>query len=188
MPDEPSLTDIVKTGLEQKIPLQILKRPPLSDSHQADADRRDEAIERQERVPRPKKSYNSSHEEDTTREMTRALIGKSMLVQSRSSSPDNHLKLYTIKIAAIGGPGFYRHMQKKKNEIFVTSIYEIDHIISEKAQHSGPDYMPKQYKAYTDVASKAKSDELPEHRDVDCRFDTGDAKFTPGYCPLYKMS
>ncbi|KAJ5413888.1 retrovirus polyprotein [Penicillium cosmopolitanum] len=38
MPDEPSLTDIVKTGLEQKIPLQIL-RPPLSESHQADADR-----------------------------------------------------------------------------------------------------------------------------------------------------
>lgn len=81
-------------------------------------------------------------------------------------------------------------MQQKENEIFITSIYEIEHIISEKISKikHNKDYLPGRYKAYADVASKAKPDELPEHRDIDYRFDTGDAKFTPGYCPLYKMS
>ncbi|OQD79076.1 hypothetical protein PENANT_c063G05271, partial [Penicillium antarcticum] len=45
---------------------------------------------------------------------------------------DSQRKLPTIEIAMIGGLGFHRHLQKSENEIFVTSLYEIDRIIEEK--------------------------------------------------------
>lgn len=74
MPDEPSMTDVVKNGLEQAIPLQILKRPIPRQDHQDDADRRNRAIAKRDKEQQVRRTYDNSHQENKTIKIERALI------------------------------------------------------------------------------------------------------------------
>ena len=65
-------------------------------------------------------------------------------------------------------------MKNKNTEVFITSLYEIDQMIEDKQleeqqaeemaeQELIQQQLPQQYKEYSDVFSKAASDELPPH-------------------------
>ena len=93
-------------------------------------------------------------------------------------------------------------MKQKNSEIFITSLYEIDRIIEEKRleeqqaeeakeQELIQQRLPAQYKEYSDVFSKAASDELPPHRsnDYQIKIEEGASpEQTVGHSPLYKQS
>ena len=83
-----------------------------------------------------------------------------------------------IDIALIGSAPFERHMKRKNTEVFITSLYEIDRTIEDKRleerqaeemaeQELIQQRLPQQYKEYSDVFSKAASDDLPPHRSND---------------------
>ena len=137
--------------------------------------------------------------------MERALSGQN----NSGTTPDRshqHLirsaRRTTIDIAIIGSAPFERHMKQKNSEIFITSLYEIDRIIEEKRleeqqaeeakeQELIQKRLPAQYKEYSDVFSKAASDELPPHRsnDYQIKIEEGASpEQTVGHSPLYKQS
>jgi RNase H-like domain found in reverse transcriptase/Reverse transcriptase (RNA-dependent DNA polymerase)/Integrase zinc binding domain/Integrase core domain/Chromo (CHRromatin Organisation MOdifier) domain len=101
-------------------------------------------------------------------------------------------------IALIGAVGFKWHVRKKDTETFITSFYEIDRAIQEKyARKRFQDdldnielvkkCLPRQYRDYEDVFSKAASDELAPHRPIDHKIVLEEAPDV-GFCPLYKLS
>ena len=107
-----------------------------------------------------------------------------------------------VDIALIGSAPFERHMKHKNTEVFITSLYEIDRTIEDKRleerqaeemaeQELIQQRLPQQYKEYSDVFSKAASDELPPHRPNDYQIHLEDRTLpeqTIGHSPLYKQS
>ena len=100
-----------------------------------------------------------------------------------------------INIAAINSNGFHLSMYRPDNEVFSTSLYEIDRILEDREEEEavvdsafteGPK-MPVAYSHYEDVGSKAASDVLPLHRTYDHKI-TLDKPNTLSYSPLYQMS
>ncbi|KAJ5124626.1 Gag/polymerase/env polyprotein [Penicillium bovifimosum] len=95
----------VACQMTRPIPIQILKRPTEETSarHQKDADRRDTAFEKAEKLeaslervdstknPNPtiRREYNHSHTEDTVKKMERALLGGETPVQSEKNVAHN---------------------------------------------------------------------------------------------------
>ena len=74
-----------------------------------------------------------------------------------------------IDIAAINSNGFHLSMYRPDNEVFSTSLYEIDRILEDREEEEavvdgafaeGPK-MPVAYSHYEDVSSKAALDVLP---------------------------
>ena len=144
-----------------------------------------------------KKSYNHSHREDTVKKMERTLMGKEVIHEIRVPYAKN-TPVGNVVVASISRAGFERISRIPESEIFVTSISEIEHVISELSEPTERDkereleeirqvIQPKYYE-YADVFSKIRSDTLPPHRKgVDHKIKL-EEKATPGYCPLYKMS
>lgn len=173
-------------------------------------------------------SLSNSHQKDTairTQAMNQALHPK-----HNDSSEPPPLPLYTpsclkrkrvtpplIDIAAISGPAFNLYAKRKlSDEIFTTSLYEIDILLAEKqAEKDTNDLLdsvkynrklaaatllqiasiddeppvPPQYADYADVFSKAESNVLPPHRSYDHKIILeGDGERALKYSPLYKMS
>jgi len=103
--------------------------------------------------------------------------------------------LPTIDIAHISATGFHFNLYRPENEVFQTSLYEIDRILEEREQLTGEDeevqciqrLLPKEYAAYLDVFSKAASNILPPHRTYDHQIRL-EAENTIGYHPLYRQS
>ena len=107
-----------------------------------------------------------------------------------------------IDIAIIGSAPFEQHMKNKNTEVFVTSLYEIDRTIEDKRfeerqaeemaeQELIRQRLPQQYKEYSDVFSKAASDELPPHQPNDYQIHLEEGTHpeqTIGHSPLYKQS
>ena len=66
-------------------------------------------------------------------------------------------------------------MQRPRNEIFFTSIHEINRLIEERGDDDeDPETaelidknLPPQYSEYRDVFSKTESNRLPPHREYD---------------------
>ena len=80
------------------------------------------------------------------------------------------------------------------NEVFSTSLYEIDRILDDRAEDTTTEdtptkvpTIPAAYSEFEDVFSKEASDILPPHRTYDHKI-TLDKPNTLGYSPLYKMS
>ena len=76
-----------------------------------------------------------------------------------------------VDITLIELASFEQHKKHKNTEVFITSLYKIDWIIEEKQlkeqqveemdeQELIQQQLPQQYKEYSDVFSKAASDEL----------------------------
>ena len=107
-----------------------------------------------------------------------------------------------VDIALIGLAPFEWHMKCKDTEVFITSLYEIDQIIEDKQleeqqaeemaeQELIQQQLPQQYQEYSDVFSKAASDELPPHWSNDYQIHLEDGTHleqTIRYSPLYKQS
>ena len=83
-----------------------------------------------------------------------------------------------IDIALIRSAPFEQHMKHKNTEVFITSLYKIDWTIEDKwleeqqaeevaEQELIQQQLPQQYKEYSDVFSKAASDELPPYQPND---------------------
>ena len=90
--------------------------------------------------------------------------------------------------------GFYYNMYKRENEIFVTSLYEIDRLIEEALQDEDEETreeierrLPAAYKDYVDVFSKMASDQLPPHRLYDHKIQL-EADHSLGFHLLYKQT
>lgn len=187
-PDEPSPYEAVATALSRPIPWKILKRETSADpAHQADADRRDKLIEHDEQNDghckvrfqdppvqdremryRPPRTYNQDYQ-DALVQMDRELRKPPKPVE-RPRKPT--IACAPMDIAVIGAPAFSRHAKKKMNEIFTTSLYELDRLLDDRIID---DYhrnckeedalilrtLPPEYHEFADVFSKKESDQLP---------------------------
>jgi hypothetical protein len=97
-----------------------------------------------------------------------------------------------LDIAAIGAVGFYFNLRKKTNELFSTSLYEVDRLIEDRRNFSPPTeeelaQVPEAYHDFIDIFSKAASDLLPPHRSYDHKIIL-EKENTLTYSPLYKIS
>jgi hypothetical protein len=95
-----------------------------------------------------------------------------------------------LDIALIGAIGFSRSLKDPQTQVYTTSLYEIDHILEEKALDSElmdkqliQRNLPAEHCHYTDVFSKAASDQLPPHRPYDHQIELTGPN-TLGYSPL----
>jgi hypothetical protein len=77
---------------------------------------------------------------------------------------------------------------RPENELFSTSLYEIDRIIESRQEVEDREpQVPDAYREYEDVFSKEASDTLPPHRLYDHQIHL-DQPNTLGFSPLYKMT
>jgi len=149
---------------------------------------------------RPPRSYDMDQRASLLK-MNRALAGQ-------TDRPDNQTRtlrsvkpsrsLLKIDIALISPTGFHRSLMKEGTEVFLSSLHEIDRIISEKTK--APEMqddadmqslidrvLPERYKSWRDVFSKKASDKLAPHRPYDLKIElTDDQESSLGYSPLYK--
>lgn len=178
-PEEVSLKEEIQA--KQFVPLP--KKPLLRDreveiSHQRDADRRDQAFDRQDdtkpdsTIPRSYgRTYRRSYECELNRmkkELQRPVADPPVLaltpvavrgpkqVRFKERHPD-------VDIAVIGAAGFLRNVKDKKTETFLTSISEIEKAIEDKRstaeeqeEQEIKQQLPERYDQYADVFSKIK--------------------------------
>jgi hypothetical protein len=142
---------------------------------------------------RIRKRYGKTHEDDV-RKMDRALKGESILPPKIEKKVDQLLR-QSIDIAAIGGVGFHRHMQREGTETFITSLSQIDRILDEKRDPTRDleaaeirAKIPKYYHEDLDSFSKIESDTLPPLRGAPDHKIELEGSVPLGYCPLYKMT
>ena len=168
-----------------------LVKKPVNRSHQADAIKRDRAVEKQARSEkRIRILRNPWRDAANPVPETRSIDNK---MSKTMLEPKPILEPQTFDIAIIGAPAFSLHMTKLKSEVFTTSLYELDQLIHLKANQrlisSGEDpekkEIPEQYKEFADVFSKELSDILAPHRPYDHKIELeGNPKLT--FSPLYK--
>ncbi|BCR85209.1 uncharacterized protein ACHE_20667S [Aspergillus chevalieri] len=205
-PEQRSCLDDIQSKQYLEAPKQILQRPKPDPTHQADMERRDRRIEKEEQ----KEQYRVPRKEEADRrsdmaKMSRALQGQEISTITTNSKPQGRTtdrSAIQIDIAAIGAAPFQRHLKRKDTEVFIASLSEIDRIIEEKREkerqkedHNEQELvqqlLPRQYQEYADVFSKAASDELPPQRTNDYRIELEEGKTAEsevGYSPLYKQT
>ena len=89
-------------------------------------------------------------------------------------------------------------MRRKESEIFITSIYELDQVITElDAKELAKDQeeyqellqrLPSEYSEYVDTFSERRSNDLPPSRSYDHKINLEEKAESLGYSPLYKMT
>ena len=97
-----------------------------------------------------------------------------------------------IDITAINSNGFHLLIYRPDNEVFSTSLYEIDYILKDQEEEEavidgafvGGPKMPVAYSHYKDVSLKAASDILPLYWTYDYKI-TLNKPNTLSYSPLY---
>jgi len=126
--------------------------------------------------------------------MDQELKGIILVSSLRKATPRNQRPI-TIDIKEIGAMGFYFNMLKKENEVFITSLCEIDRIIEEKEALEEDEEtieeikkkLPAAFSDYIDVCSKAASDTLSPHRAYDHKIEL-ETENNLGYSPLHRQS
>jgi hypothetical protein len=100
----------------------------------------------------------------------------------------------TLDICEISAAAFYLNTRRKDNELFSTSIYEVDREIqAREAKDTDEDWaeivakLPDSYRPYIMDFSKAASDILPPPRPYDHKIEL-EADHTLGHGPLYSQS
>ena len=173
--------------------------------HQQDAEARDRAL-RQEDARRSggaqgqpyikiltRYTYNEDLQ-NSLQKMDQELKG--LIVRPRPRSRSHAKKPLAVDIKEIGAVGFHYNLRKKENEVFVTSLYEIDRLIEEALYPEDEDEetreeidkrLPAAYKDYIDVFSKVASDQLPPHRSYDHKIQL-EADHNLGFHLLYKQT
>jgi hypothetical protein len=187
---------------------QNLRLQKPNPAHQADADRRDRALDRalaQEETIQPVRilkrepssDLNELRPDFTLLEGEKEPKPKLELkpeLRPNLALPRGERKPAIIDIAMIGAAGFHRNLKNKSNTLFATTIYEIDRIIQDKlqAEYDQSDSqveqeLPTEFTEFADVFSKKASDQLPPHRPYDHKIQL-EGDNTLGYSPLYNQS
>jgi hypothetical protein len=88
--------------------------------------------------------------------------------------------------------GFYYNLKRRTNELFSTSLYEIDYLIKNRLNlflliKKKLVYVPEVYRDFINIFSKTASDRLPPHRSYDHKIVL-EKENTLTYSPLYKIS
>ncbi|KAL1971412.1 hypothetical protein VTN31DRAFT_2344 [Thermomyces dupontii] len=137
------------------VPRSVLRRPVANPARQEDANRRDQAIEKeiaQEKEPlgknrqRPKKGKFTDplvprtqrvDYRDNLAKMRRALAGE----PSEPTPPPLRKKVRfdpkiptTTDIAFVGAEAYKRHIRSPKSECFITTLHELDRAIEDKSR------------------------------------------------------
>ena len=179
--------------------------------HQRDACARDAALAREDARRQAghqiKVLTRHTHAQDlnnSLRKMEQELQAVTKVVTMPPPRTTSQKDLLTIDIAQISAVGFHFNLYRPENEVFQTSLYEIDRILEERAELDGPwtgsslgttsndeqellRQLPAYLRNHVDVFSKAASDMLPPHRAYDHRIQL-EAENTIGYHPLYRQS
>jgi hypothetical protein len=97
-----------------------------------------------------------------------------------------------LDITIINAEGFYFNFYKNNNELFGTSLYEIDRLIDERQNpliitEKELAHVPETYRDFIDIFSKAASDQLPPHRSYNHKIILENNNILK-YSPLYKIS
>lgn len=95
---------------------------------------------------------------------------------------------YQVDIASVSAVGLHLNMKRPENEVFSTSLYEINRILEDRCDSIAevPQF-PQAYTRFADVFSKEASDTLPPHRPYDHQIHL-DKPNTLSFSPLYKMT
>ena len=105
--------------------------------------------------------------------MDRELSSQLLVDSSKTTRRTTPKTLPLVNIAQISATGFHFNMHLPDNEVFSTTMYEIDLLIEEKEALATEDQetvdlirtkLPAAYQGFTDVFSKQASDELPPFR------------------------
>jgi predicted aspartyl protease len=111
-------------------------------------------------------------------------------------APRGQSKPQTVDIAAIGAIGIHFNMKVPENEVFITSLHEIECRIQELKSDPEEEedwdeavrkVLPEEYWPYIDAFSKVESDKLPPHRSYDHRIELTENNRL-SFSPLYKMT
>ena len=197
---------------------KILVPKAIDPDHQADADRRDQALGQEDLSPsvgvvdRPLDScvpqilkrkhgitlgMRSSEywdRQNNLRAMNQALAGVSTRQPSVRRPKVIKPDLPPIDIAAIGAAGFRRNLQDVHSIVFSTSLYEIDYLLEKEIADKEDDLrvlenLPEAYRDLIDVFSKAASDSLPPRRPYDHKIQlTGGTTDNLSFTPLRHQS
>ena len=97
-----------------------------------------------------------------------------------------------VDIAAISAIGFYFNIYRKDNKVFITSLYEINRIISEREEELAKEtdkklvkrLLPTIYARYKSIFLKAALDKLSPYRTYDYKIQL-EANNSLSYSPLY---
>jgi hypothetical protein len=128
--------------------------------------------------------------------MDQELTGQSPMDSPKTTRRTSPKTLPTVDIAQISANGFHFNMHLPDNEVFSTTIHEIDLLIEDKEALAMEDQetmdlirtkLPAAYQDFTDVFSKAGSDLLPPHRPYDHQIHL-ESDTLLGYSPLYNQS
>ena len=194
---------------------QAIASKVVNPTHQRDVQTRDQAFKREDarRSAGRQPTLNSINHEgsprteikitnagsydkdlkDSLRKMERELRGLTPMRATRFKRPTiKPQDLAVIDIAQISATGFHFHLYRPENEVFQTSIYEIDRIIQDREELLEDEKellvkLPSKYRDYVDVFSKAASNTLPPHRAYDHQIQL-EADNTIGYSPLYRQT
>lgn len=99
----------------------------------------------------------------------------------------------SLDISMISAVAMHLNMRRRDNELFVSSIDEIDRELSSRNQVPVTEKeelmarLPNEYHEFVDVFSKTASDVLPPHRSYDHKIEVEPGK-EHGYGPLYSQS
>jgi hypothetical protein len=210
-PEEVTLKEEIQAKQFMPLPKKLLLRDrEIELVHQKDAERRDKAFDRQDvtkpdpMIPRSHgRTYRRSHEcelhrmkaelerpldEPHVRDPTPVAVRGPRRVRFKDAHPE-------ADIALIGAAGFNRSIKSKEDEVFITSLNEIEKAIEDKERPDDEpleeeeikEHLPEWYHEFVDVFSKIKSDKLPERKEYDHKIEL-EKEVELGYCPLYRMS
>jgi transposase InsO family protein len=196
----PASPDLIKLRL---LDPKVLTPSSADARHQEDADRRDQALERQATddpqpsvgvingtpvprilsrpparplVPRASEYWDR---QNNLRAMNRALAGTITSVSAPRRPKRIRMDLPPVDIAAIGAAGFHRNLHDPQAVLFTTSLYEIDYLL-EKDRADQEDQLrvqqelPTAYQDLADVFSRTASDQLPPRRPYDHKIQLTD--------------
>ena len=98
----------------------------------------------------------------------------------------------TVNIAAISAIAFYFNIYRRDNEVFITSLYEINQIINKREEKLAKEtnkelverLLPIIYAGYKDIFLKAALDELPPYQTYNYKIQL-ETDNSLGYSPLY---
>ena len=195
--------------IERIVKRKDIVKHPINPGHQADADARDRAMATEDALhtlgflnsdpPGLLRLYGRGRQtyETSLRARIRTMEDELHISPSYVPPPPKPKKQrlqphsitsYAVDVNLISAAAFHFNLRRPQNELFSTSLYEIDRLIEDKETAEELEQkLPEAYKDYIDVFSKAASNVLPPHRQYDHRIQlTGE--LPNYYSPLYKQT
>ena len=188
--------------------------PAVDPEHQADAQRRNEKLDRDSWRPQRILQRNSQIEPERPATLKKRVPNTARFpppggLNPITSDPPAPPAKASIDICVISAAAFELNLKKKENTFFLTSLYEIDAILKDRLEKDDKPtpgskqrradetelqwlqrILPHIYKRQAVGFSKEASDKLPPHRPYDHKIILEDPASVSklGYSPLYHQS